>query len=136
MTTRWLIEQVQTILADHDGNADKAARRLVDLAMADHRMLLALTEPYIRGIAAHAVDRLGKLPKDGLNPVEFGRLVDALADSMGKGDKNAAEAAKREAEAAGADPVLTPTPGSARHAATIRALAAVQARKAGRAVGE
>lgn len=132
MTTRWLIEQVQNIIADVGGNPEKAARRLVDLSLTDHRLLLALTEPYLKAIAAHAVDRLGKAPKDGLNPVQFGRLVDALADSMGQDDRKAAMAAKRQAEAAGAHDASIPTPGSARHAATIRALAAIQAKRAGR----
>ena len=98
---------VAEILSHAHGNAAEAQRLLLARLAEDFELLTAITQPYIRGIAAHAVDRV---QRRRAVPEKFASVEDALKVWKAGFDK----------------PAEKPGP-SENHAANIRLLAKAQA---------
>lgn len=99
------------------GNQTEALRILMARARRDEKLLFALTRPWLRGIAAHALERALKTPAPEPRPaqqVEARDMQDILAELERNFEKPGPIAGRR---------VDTRPPTSERHRAAIHAIA-------------
>ena len=121
MGKSYVQQKVQEALDSAQGDASRAQRVLLGWAMADIKLLAALTQPFMKGIIAHALSRASSEAKPAASlppakPLTPGAL-DGVLRQLGR---NFGGAGNEDAEAK--------PQASRRHADLIRSLAVAQAR--------
>ena len=121
MGKSYVQQKVQEALDSAQGDASRAQRVLLGWAMADIKLLAALTQPFMKGIVAHALSRAGRnAPAAAVKPQAKPLAPGALDGVLRQLGRNFGEAGSEPAE---------PRPqASRRHADLIRSLAVAQAR--------
>lgn len=121
MGKSYVQQKVEEALEATHGDVSRAQRVLLGWATADVKLLAALTQPFMKGIVAHALSRAGRgapaaSVKPQAKPLAPGAL-DGVLRQLGRNFHNT-----------GSEPTEAKPVASRRHADLIRSLAVAQAR--------
>lgn len=122
MTDSHMRTKIKEAFAAAGHNRHDAQKLLLTWAVRDPALLLAMTKPHLKAIAAAHVDHYARQMSEGQSSEEDGEhfsrstIDDIVASSLGRGNK------KR-------DPSLPPPKSTERQASTMRKLAAAFTRK-------
>jgi len=127
MTDRPVDSRIRDLLREAGGDRSRAARALARQAARDPALLAALAGPYLDGIAAHAVGRVAK-GQGAREPAQKALTAEAMDAVVGRLGRRIGLSRSPEGLTALID-APQPTRAGAQHEKTVRALAAVYARK-------